>query len=164
MSSGHYPALVTIADVASAKRTRSTASDRLPPPAAPGPSELPPEPPLPEIGKRVRRARKTLKLTQEQLGVKIGVDQSGVTRFERGERGLRTHNLLALFAKLAELGIDVDGYIIRGVGDPRRPNIGVLAENPQFAVQLRELADRLEKDRPLGGGTNDAPGAGDEDD
>lgn len=45
-------------------------------------------PPTEEIGARVRRLREARGMPQEKLALAAKVDQSGLSKFERGGRGL----------------------------------------------------------------------------
>lgn len=50
------------------------------------------------IGKKIKNKRKELKLTQEQLGLAIGINQRQVALIEKG----RSFPMLSTFVKLAE--------------------------------------------------------------
>ena len=50
------------------------------------------------IGKKIKNKRKELKLTQEQLGLAIGINQRQVAPVEKG----RSFPMLSTFVKLAE--------------------------------------------------------------
>ncbi|HEX9430895.1 MAG TPA: helix-turn-helix transcriptional regulator [Candidatus Bathyarchaeia archaeon] len=47
-----------------------------------------PQPRLEEIGHKVRRLRLEKGLSQDRLALEAHVDQSGLSKFERGNRGL----------------------------------------------------------------------------
>jgi len=71
-----------------------------------------------EIGSRFRVARKQLGLTQEQLETKLSIDQTAISRFEQGGRGLETESLLALLAFMADRGVSLR-YILLGGDDEK---------------------------------------------
>jgi XRE family transcriptional regulator, fatty acid utilization regulator len=49
-----------------------------------------------EIGAQIRSLRETAGLTAHQLGTIVGIDESGVFRLERGDRGLKSTELAAI--------------------------------------------------------------------
>lgn len=58
---------------------------------------------VPVLGAQLRRARRRRKLTQAELGKRVGVRQATISSFENGGGG----NLETLFALLAALGLDL---------------------------------------------------------
>lgn len=102
---------------------------------------------LKEIGSRFKDARKALKLTQDYFTTRIGVDQGNFSSFESGKRGFQSDTMLALLAVAAEAGMNVDGYVLRGVGGPVRRETLLVATTPELAEGLRELAARVDKAR-----------------
>lgn len=58
---------------------------------------------VPVLGAQLRRERRRRKLTQAELGKRVGVRQATISSFENGEGG----NLETLFALLAALGLDL---------------------------------------------------------
>jgi transcriptional regulator with XRE-family HTH domain len=73
-----------------------------------------------DIGPRFRIARKLLKLTQADFCEPIGISETALSRFETGKRGIQSDKMLALLTLAAERGMNVDGYILRGRGEPIR--------------------------------------------
>lgn len=68
-----------------------------------------------EMGRRIRRARKALGWTQEDLGDATGIDQTRISVFERGRKSMH----LRTFLKLAN-ALNVDpGDLVRGLKLPR---------------------------------------------
>jgi len=57
----------------------------------------------PVLGSQLRRHRKLRKLTQAELGKRVGIRQATISSLESGEGG----NLETLFAVLSALGIDL---------------------------------------------------------
>lgn len=100
---------------------------------------------LPDIGERFRVARKKLRLTQVELAKATGIDQTGISRFEGGDRGLETTALLTLFTVAAERGMNIDGYVLRGVGSPIRPETLLVGGSAEFLQELRSLANGIKK-------------------
>ena len=58
---------------------------------------------VPVLAAQLRRERKRRKLTQAELGKRVGVRQATISNFENGEGG----NLETLFSLLAALGLDL---------------------------------------------------------
>ncbi len=52
------------------------------------------------IGKRIRKAREAVGVTQEELAERIGVSRSAVARWELGEIEPKLRNLIALATEL----------------------------------------------------------------
>lgn len=98
-----------------------------------------------DVGARFRVARKALKITQEQLAKQLGIEQAGISRFESGKRGLETQVLLGLFRITAEAGMNIDGYVLRGVGEPIRREPVLIASSPEMLQELRAISERLQK-------------------
>jgi transcriptional regulator with XRE-family HTH domain len=98
-----------------------------------------------DVGARFRIARKALKLTQEELAKQLNVEQTSISRFEGGKRGLETPVLLGLFRIAAEAGMNIDGYVLRGVGEPIRREPVLIASSPEMLEELRTLSERLAK-------------------
>lgn len=53
-----------------------------------------------QLGAIIRRARRSLKLTQHQLGEKAGLWQESVSKIENGSRGAKLETCLDLLAAL----------------------------------------------------------------
>lgn len=70
------------------------------------------------MGRRFGMARKELKpkLTQTALAERAGLDQSAVSRFEKGERGFELENLIPFFRAAAEAGINLN-FVFTGKGE-----------------------------------------------
>ena len=71
-----------------------------------------------EVADRIRLIRKTLNLTQQELGKAAGVTKSAVSQWERGSTAPERNALLAL---LRAYGISPD-WVITGQG-PMRPEL-----------------------------------------
>ena len=65
---------------------------------------------------RIRIQRLTLRLSQQQLGAKIGHDQGYVSRLERGEITEITARTLARLADVLQVSTD---YLLNRTDDPR---------------------------------------------
>jgi transcriptional regulator with XRE-family HTH domain len=73
-----------------------------------------------EIGPRFRVARKRLGLTQTDFCAPLDLSETALSRFETGKRGIQSDKLLALLRIAAERGMNVDGFVLRGQGEPVR--------------------------------------------
>lgn len=99
-----------------------------------------------EIGPRFKQARNALKLTQAHLCDPIGISPTALSRFEKGRRGIQSDKLLALLRLGAEKGMNIDGFVLRGQGEPIRSGsesemlsrilAAVEARNPAAAPEL----------------------------
>ena len=64
---------------------------------------------LTNMGDRISQRRKELHLTQEQLGEKIGVQKSQISRLERG-KSITLSSLMRLFSAMEiPLTLDMEG-------------------------------------------------------
>lgn len=57
------------------------------------------------FGERLRKMRKTRKLSQEQLSVLTKIDQSDISKMERGERGISLKQA-AVLADALDVSLD----------------------------------------------------------
>lgn len=64
-------------------------------------------------GERVREIRKSLKLTLEKFGEKLGVQRSAVSKIERDERGLTEQMAVSI---CREYNVNYD-YLMNGEGE-----------------------------------------------
>jgi transcriptional regulator with XRE-family HTH domain len=107
------------------------------------------------VGRRLREEREHAKVLAADICRKTGVNPGNYSAFEHGRKGLQTGNLLAVLAAAAELGLDVQDYILRGVGEPGR-KVGpvYITATPELARDLLRLqlrsgsADQLDDERP----------------
>lgn len=67
-----------------------------------------------DIGDRFKKIRKLLKLSQPELGEKIGLSGQGVSNVERNKSFMTTQILTKL---VVELNVNLN-YLIAGVGEP----------------------------------------------
>lgn len=79
---------------------------------------------LVEMGDRIFKRRKYLKLTQEQLAETVGVSTQMISNLELGKKAIRPENLIKI---CAALGVSAD-YLL----------IGVESENP-----YKDIAEKL---------------------
>ncbi len=73
-----------------------------------------------DIGPRFRIAREALNLTQVEITEPLGISPTALSRFESGQRGIQSDRMLALLRLGAERGMNVDGFVLRGHGEPVR--------------------------------------------
>jgi transcriptional regulator with XRE-family HTH domain len=81
-------------------------------------------PPIEKMGPRIRRLRKRLGLTQEELGVKVGVKELAVGDWEREKYAPRGDNLVAL---ADELGVPPH-YLLYGEAGVYREAVEQIAD------------------------------------
>jgi transcriptional regulator with XRE-family HTH domain len=91
----------------------------------------PPE--VASIGSRLRRLRKERHLTQAELARQIGIQQSDLSRMEKGEYRV---SLDKLFKILAVFDLELGDFF----GEPLRHKAPLSQENMQILHQLRELS------------------------
>jgi transcriptional regulator with XRE-family HTH domain len=69
---------------------------------------------LAELGRRVRKRRKELGLTQEKLAEKAGMHRTYISKIENGRQNIASRNLMRLAAALdldaSDLIRDLGGY------------------------------------------------------
>ncbi len=70
------------------------------------------------VGRKIRRLRKERKLTQNDLAAKIGIQQSDLSRIERGEYRV---SLDTLFRMLAEFRVSIAEFFEEGSGSSLSP-------------------------------------------
>lgn len=91
-----------------------------------------------DIGPRFRIARKKLGLTQAEFCEPIGISETALSRFETGKRGIQSDKMLALLTIAAERGMNVDGFVLRGHGEPVRAG----TENEMLERILKAVEDK----------------------
>lgn len=99
--------------------------------------------PVPDIGRRLAEAREKAGITQLELAKRSGVRQEALSRFEAGKRGLEAPLFAAVLRAAADAGISVDGFVLRGVGEPLRPRPMVVAQDPATREALIEVLRHL---------------------
>lgn len=91
-----------------------------------------------EIIQEIVRLRRKRGISQQELGEVIGLDQSTVSRIEKGERGLAVAEL----ADIAErLNVAVES-ILRT--EPARVALRASSENPQVQNAVRKIEDMVD--------------------
>lgn len=89
----------------------------------------------PGMGQRIKRQRKLLKLTQENLAEKLGISVKHFSEVERGLTGLSIENIIKLSSIL---GLSLD-YMIKGSETTRWDNaVSYLQQIPNNKEQLAE--------------------------
>jgi transcriptional regulator with XRE-family HTH domain len=68
------------------------------------------------VGRKIRQLRKERRLTQNDLAARIGIQQSDLSRIERGEYRV---SLDILFRMLAEFRVSVTEFFEEGAAQPR---------------------------------------------
>ena len=72
------------------------------------------------VGQRIKRLRKELGITQQELSIRVSVTSSAVGQWERGDtKGLKPENLLAV-ANLFKMPVE---YIITGIDSDKTPSL-----------------------------------------
>lgn len=65
------------------------------------------------LGERIREVRKSLKMTMDQFGERIGVQKSAISKIEKGERSLTNQMFLSI---CREFGVNEE-WLRTGTGD-----------------------------------------------
>ena len=108
------------------------------------------------VGRKIRRLRKERRLTQTELSGRIGIQQSDLSRMEKGEYRV---SLDTLFKILAEFDVSIGEFfddVVKESVTPREAR--VVREFKSLAPEAqREVEDfiafkRLQPHRPGGGG------------
>lgn len=92
-----------------------------------------------EIGARIKARREYLRMTQEELAERFGVNQSALSQYEHGKRGLETTEL----ARLAKILTVAVAYFY-GEGEYHADDI------PPDLKMVYEAQGRVYKDLPPG--------------
>lgn len=87
-----------------------------------------------EMGNRISKQRKFLKLTQEQLADRIGVSTQMISNLELGKKAIRPENLVKI---CSALGVSAD-YLLTGVN----------SDNP-YSYISKKLSDLSPKELQL---------------
>lgn len=98
-----------------------------------------------EVGARFAIAREQAGLSQVALAKLSGVDQGAVSKFETGVRGLSAPKLLAVLRVAAEYGVDVGGFVLRGLSADGTRKPTVMAATPELLSRLERVAEQLEE-------------------
>lgn len=101
------------------------------------------------IGKRIRKRRKELKLTQDDLADRSGLSQSFLTCVERGEKGLGFDSIIKVSRGL-EVSID---YLLTGVMSLNESNYILQLFNQLDEAQREQTISVLEHLVIIGGHT-----------
>lgn len=83
------------------------------------------------VGERIRNRRKELKLSQEELGKRLGVTKSAVSRVEKGKEAITTDRL----GRYAD-ALETSCYDLLGWNEPDTP-----FEVTKDKRKLKELAE-----------------------
>lgn len=110
------------------------------------------DPEMAIVGMRFQQARERLGLTQTELAKLVKGDQTRLSRFERGERGLSAPVLIRLLQAFAARGVDVHQCLV-GTGKSA-PELVLGGEQPEL---LRELQEVLSRHIGNGGNGRDTP-------
>jgi transcriptional regulator with XRE-family HTH domain len=99
-----------------------------------------PDPEMGIVGQRFCRAREELGLSQIELAKLIGGEQGGVSRFEKGQRGLSTPVFIRLLQLFALRGVDLQRCLI-GTGKISR-DVVLGSDEPELLRELQEVVRR----------------------
>jgi transcriptional regulator with XRE-family HTH domain len=96
------------------------------------------------VGKKIRRLRKERRLTQNELAARIGIQQSDLSRIERGEYRV---SLDTLFRMLAEFKVSVSEFFEEARNGAVHPNEVWMVQQfnslePDDQDEVRSLIDR----------------------
>lgn len=95
-----------------------------------------------EMGERISKQRKSLKLTQEQLADTIGVSTQMISNLELGKKAIRPENLIKI---CSALGVSAD-YLLTGVkaNDLYNSIAGKLPDlSPRELEIIKEIIDYM---------------------
>ena len=96
-----------------------------------------PAPEIASIGGRLRRLRKERRLTQAELARQIGIQQSDLSRMEKGEYRVSLANL---FKILAVFGVAVNDFVGEAGRSPLAVQHRLSSDDMQILHLLRELS------------------------
>lgn len=95
-----------------------------------------------EMGDRISKQRKSLKLTQEQLADTIGVSTQMISNLELGKKAIRPENLIKI---CSALGVSAD-YLLTGVKSDN-PYNDIAKKLPDLSLKelvlIREIIDYM---------------------
>jgi transcriptional regulator with XRE-family HTH domain len=90
------------------------------------------------IGQRLRRLRKERKLTQAELACQIGIQQSDLSRMEKGEYRVSLDNL---FKILTVFGVKLNEFFADSAQAASRVSRPLAHQDMQVLHMLRQLSD-----------------------
>lgn len=90
------------------------------------------------LGNRLARARKRLKLTQEQIADQFGVSKQAVSQWERDETTPEPDKL----ANLRQTLRVTFAYLLLGVGDPPQPNDPMVLLEDRITAEYKAMGER----------------------
>ena len=107
------------------------------------------------VGRKIRQLRKERKLTQSELAARIGIQQSDLSRIERGEYRV---SLDILFRMLAEFRVSVAEFFEEGNGSNLGPREVLMVQrfNALAAADQKEIQRLIATRRGEGEGTTPA--------
>lgn len=108
------------------------------------------------IGEKIKARRKELGMTTEELGQKIGVQRSAITKYEKGRVDLKSSQLQEIARAL-----DVPPASLLDDEDPDQERLEALHQNPRLGLLfdrsrkmshedvefMLQMADRILKER-----------------
>lgn len=96
-----------------------------------------------QLGERIRERRERRGLSQTELGARLGVDQSVVSRLEDGSRGITARELLAISDSL---GVALNQLVEAGSEAPALLRAGE-ADGDAVAESLRIFGECIDQFR-----------------
>lgn len=104
------------------------------------------------VGRKIRRLRKERKLTQNDLAARIGIQQSDLSRIERGEYRV---SLDTLFRMLAEFKVSVSEFFEEDRGGAVTPREVLMIQqfNALPSEDQEEIEHLIARRRPASQGT-----------
>lgn len=90
-----------------------------------------------DCGAALRRWRETFKLTQQEIGVLMGVSASVISDYEKGRRSPGVRFLRRFVESLISLDASRDYQVIKQLANSLNINIGVLIDIKEFNTPLR---------------------------
>lgn len=91
------------------------------------------------MGNRIKELRRQSGLTQEQIGLFLGIDQSMVAKIEKGDRSLTTVQL----SKLTNLFACTEEYVLGDASEEKTMSLAFRLDNP--TVETMRIVSAINK-------------------
>ena len=92
------------------------------------------------IGEKIKARREELHMTTEELGQKIGVQRSAISKYEKGRVDLKGEQII----KIAK-ALDISPVLLLSDDDPDQERLEALHQNPRLGL-LFDRTRRMSKE------------------